>query len=46
VTVTIPWEKVRWVNVGLINPTQVTFTATWQMLVDDAFTINQSMPSL
>ncbi|HXD85566.1 MAG TPA: TadE family protein [Urbifossiella sp.] len=46
VAVSVPWNKVRWVNVGLINPTQVKFTATWQMLVDDAFNVNQSMPSL
>jgi Flp pilus assembly protein TadG len=46
VTVSIPWDKVRWINVGLIAPTQVTFTATWQMLVDDKFTVNQSIPSL
>ena len=46
VAVSVPWNKVRWVNVGLINPTQVKFTATWQMLVDDAFNVNQTMPSL
>jgi hypothetical protein len=46
VAVSIPWSKVRWVNVGLINPSQVSFTVSWQMLIDDAFTINQSMPSL
>lgn len=46
VTVSIPWNKVRWVNVGLIQPSRVTFTATWQMLIDSPFTVNQSMPSM
>ena len=46
VTVSIPWDKVRWINVGLIRPTEVTFTATWQMLIDDKFTVNQAIPSL
>jgi Flp pilus assembly protein TadG len=45
VTVTIPWNKVRWVNLGVINPTQVSFTVTWRMLVDDAFTIDQNLPT-
>ncbi|HJZ55387.1 MAG TPA: TadE family protein [Gemmataceae bacterium] len=45
VTVTIPWAKVRWVNLGLINPTSVTFTVTWQMLTDDKFTVNEVLPS-
>jgi len=46
VTVTIPWNKVRWIDAGLIRPTDVTFTVTWQMMVDDAFTVNQSIPTL
>jgi Flp pilus assembly protein TadG len=44
VTVTIPWNKVRWVNLGLINPSYVTFTVSWQMLIDDKFTLNDKMP--
>ncbi|HEY3789781.1 MAG TPA: TadE family protein [Urbifossiella sp.] len=46
VTVTIPWSKVQWINVGLIQPATITFTATWQMLIDDAFTVNQTMPTM
>lgn len=46
VTVTIKdWSKVRWVNLGLVNPTQVTYTATWQMLIDDPFTVNTTLPT-
>ena len=46
VSASIPWDKVRWINVGLIRPTNVNFTVTWQMLVDDAFQVNQNIPSL
>jgi Flp pilus assembly protein TadG len=45
VTVTIPWSKVRWIDAGLIRPQNVSFTVTWQMLTDDAFQVNQTIPS-
>lgn len=45
VTVTIPWEKVRWINIGLVNPTTVTFTVNWQMLTNDRFTVNDQLPT-
>ncbi|MBM3983693.1 MAG: pilus assembly protein [Planctomycetes bacterium] len=45
VTVTIPWNKVRWVNLGLVNPTTVTFTVTWQMLTDERFQVNDQLPT-
>lgn len=44
VTVSIPWSKVQWVNLGLIKPTTVTYTVTWQMLVDDKFSVNTTLP--
>ena len=46
VTVSVPWSKVRWINTGLIQPSEVSFTVTWQMLTDDAFTVNQTIPTL
>src|SRR5262245_54373156 len=45
VKVTIPWDKVRWINIGVLRPTTVTFTVTWRMMIDDAFTINETLPS-
>ncbi len=45
VTVTIPYQKVRWVEFGLVNPTTITYTVEWRMMVDDPFTVNTSMPS-
>ncbi|MBY0460764.1 MAG: pilus assembly protein [Gemmataceae bacterium] len=44
ITVSVPWDKVRWINMGLINPTSVTFNVTWQMLTDDRFTVNATLP--
>lgn len=44
VTVTIPWTKVRWVNAGLINPSTLTYTVQWEMLRDDAFTVDATVP--
>jgi Flp pilus assembly protein TadG len=44
VSVTIPWAKVRWVNLGLVGPTTVYGTVTWQMVVDDPFTVNDTLP--
>jgi Flp pilus assembly protein TadG len=45
VYVSIPWTKVRWINLGLLNPSTVDFTASWQMLIDERFTINPTLPS-
>jgi Flp pilus assembly protein TadG len=44
VSVSIPWNKVKWSNLGLINPTTVQYTVTWQMLVDDTFVVNPELP--
>lgn len=45
VTVKVKWDKVKWVNLGFINPTWVTFTVNWRMLVDDPFTVNETLPT-
>lgn len=45
ITVTIPWDKVRWVNLGLVRPTTITFTVSWRMLIDDTFTFNDTLPT-
>lgn len=39
------WAKVRWVNLGLVRPKDVSFTVTWRMLNDDPFTVNETLPS-
>jgi len=44
VRVTVPWDRVRLINLGLINPTQVQFTAHWRMLIDERFSINDRLP--
>lgn len=45
VEVTIPFDKVRWVNLGIVNPSVVYYKATWTMLVDDPFSIDPKMPN-
>jgi Flp pilus assembly protein TadG len=45
VDVSIPYAKVRWVNLGLVNPTVIKAKVQWQMLVDDPFTVNVDVPS-
>jgi len=45
VTVTVPWDKVRWVNLGIIRPSAVTFTVTWAMLIDEKFVLDPSLPT-
>ncbi len=44
VKVTIPFDKVRVVNLGVVNPTTVSFEVEWRMLVDDPFSINVNLP--
>lgn len=44
VYVEVPFAKVRWITVGLVNPTKVSYTVDWQMLVDDAFTVTVDLP--
>jgi hypothetical protein len=44
VKVEVPWSKVRWLSIGLINPSKVSYTAHWQMLVDDPFSVNATLP--
>ena len=43
--VSVPWEKVRWVNLGILRPQRVEFTATWRMLIDDEFEVTTSLPT-
>jgi Flp pilus assembly protein TadG len=44
VTVTIPWNKVQWTTLGIVNPTTVTYTVVWRMVIDDPFTVNDNLP--
>jgi hypothetical protein len=45
VTVSVNWDKVRWVNLGFIRPQQLTFKVAWRMLVDDPFSVNETLPT-
>ncbi|MCE9564756.1 MAG: pilus assembly protein [Planctomycetes bacterium] len=45
VSVSVQWAKVRWINAGVINPTTISAVANWEMLRDDPFTVNTTLPS-
>jgi Flp pilus assembly protein TadG len=48
VTVTLTqrgWQKCRWINLGIVNPTSLTYTAEWRTMADDPFTVNTNMPT-
>jgi hypothetical protein len=45
VYVSIPWNKVRWINMGILQPDKVEFKVRWRMLVDDVFTVNETLPT-
>jgi hypothetical protein len=45
ITVRIPFNKVRWVNLGIVNPTYVEYTVNWRMLVDKRFEVDLNLPA-
>lgn len=45
ITVSVPWSKIRWINLGIVNPTTVNYSVDWYMMVDSPFTVNTTMPS-
>lgn len=38
-------NKCLWTALGLVKPTGVSYTANWQIMVDDPFSINSNMPT-
>ena len=44
ITIALPYDNVRWTNLGLVNPKTVTTSLDWQMLVDDPFTLDTTLP--
>ena len=38
-------NKVLWSSLGLVKPKYVTYKCEWQMLVDDTFTIDATLPT-
>jgi hypothetical protein len=48
VTVTLTqkgWQKCRWINLGIVNPTSLTYTSEWRTMADDPFNVNTNMPT-
>jgi Flp pilus assembly protein TadG len=45
ITVTLPFNNVRWTLLSLTNRTQLNATVEWQSLVDDPFTLDTTIPN-
>lgn len=44
ITITVPYDNVRWTNLGIVNPTTLSVSVDWQMLVDDPFSVDTALP--
>ena len=44
VTVSLPFSNVKWSSLNLINPSSVGGPCIWNILVDDPFTVNTTLP--
>ena len=38
-------DKCLWTALGLVKPSSVAYTASWQIMVDDPFLINSNLPT-
>lgn len=38
-------DKCLWTALGLVKPSSISYTVNWQLLVDDAFTIDSNLPT-
>lgn len=45
-TTSVPFSKVRWINLGIVNPSTVGFNVEWRMMVDETFRIDTNIPSV
>jgi hypothetical protein len=45
IAVTIDWSKVRWINVGILNPSTIYYQVDWTILKDAPFTVNTTLPT-
>ncbi|CAN5561852.1 hypothetical protein BH11PLA2_BH11PLA2_04630 [soil metagenome] len=45
IALTIDWSKVRWIDLGIVRPTTLYYQVDWQVLVDEPFNVNTTLPS-
>lgn len=45
ITLEIDWEKVRWIDLGILRPTTVYYQVDWRILVDDPFSVSTTLPT-
>lgn len=44
VSLSLEWSKLRWINLGILSPTEVFYQVEWAVLVDDPFDITTQLP--
>jgi hypothetical protein len=45
IALSIEWSKVRWISLGIVNPTTIDYQVDWRILVDDPFSVSTTMPA-
>lgn len=45
IVLTVPYANVRWTNLTLFAPPTLRIEVYWQMMVDDPFTVNTTLPT-
>jgi Flp pilus assembly protein TadG len=45
VTVSMPYSNVNWSPLGLVNPSTIGASCTWQLMVETPITVNTTLPS-
>lgn len=44
IALTVDWSRVRWLPIGILNPTDLYYQVDWRILVDDPFSVSTDMP--
>ena len=45
VTATLPYSNFRWTTLNLLNVTQISASVDWVSMMDDAFTVDTTLPT-
>jgi Flp pilus assembly protein TadG len=45
VTISMPYSNVNWSPLGLVNPTTIGASCTWQLMVETPINVNTTLPS-
>ncbi len=45
ISLTIDWDRVRWIDLGIVRPTEIFYQVDWGVLVDEPFTVSTTLPT-